>query len=77
MSVTAWTLEIESPTIGAVMAVVAESGIPDSSGCTPQVFEGGRLGYTISATGDNSPPDWMVQLCGYLEDRGYRAWTSR
>lgn len=78
MSRNGWALEVESPTIGALSAVITESGILDSAGYAPVAAPGGRLGYVIAAIAGNSPPEWMVNLCAYLEDeRGYPAAISR
>jgi hypothetical protein len=59
-----WYLEVESPTIGALNAVLNELGIAN------QPFEGGRLGYEIHR--------WSVRAhaqdaADALTARGYRA----
>ena len=78
---TAWTLEVQAPAIDTLQDDIGGSGVLDAAGYPPLAIPGGRLGYLIAAIrsdGSNSPPQWMIDLCAYLEDeQGYQAGISR
>jgi hypothetical protein len=78
---TAWALEVAAPAIDRLQIDITGSGVLDAAGYPPLPAAGGRLGYVIGAIrsdGSNSPPQWMIDLCAYLEDeQGYQAGISR
>ena len=78
---TAWALEVAAPSVATLQDDIAGSGVLDAAGFPPLPAAGGRLGYVIGAIrsdGSNTPPQWMIDLCAYLEDqRGYQAGISR